>query len=80
MKYTEKKFIEIDYVVAVSCDVCRRTYDNVLEIQSFTHIVETGSYGSIFGDGVSIQCDICQHCLNDKLGTYLRLEEHPNRA
>lgn len=80
-----KKIIteEKEITVSITCDICGKTYqtyndedgaiNDVFEIQEFTHIRMTGGYGSIFGDGDSIECDICQHCLKKKLGEYIRI-------
>lgn len=73
MQHTEKKTIQIEDVVAVTCDGCTKRYDDPIEIQAFFHLKKTGSYGSIFGDGTSLKCDICQYCLKVLLGKYLRV-------
>ena len=60
------------------CDICGTEYDYTkpddFEIQEFVHIDTVGGYGSIFGDGTRIVSDICQKCLEEKLGKYLRKE------
>lgn len=73
-----RKYVEItttkNKCVSIVCDVCGKEYDiekDWLETQEFTHIFFTGGYGSIFGDGDQYSCDICQHCLKEKLGDYL---------
>lgn len=67
------------YVVSsITCDICQRRFsfeDDVFEVQEFTHIRKTGGYGSVFGDGDSIELDMCQHCLKEKLGGYIRIIE-----
>ncbi len=30
-------------------------------------------YGSVFGDGNIVECDLCQHCIKDLLERYLRI-------
>lgn len=69
-------------ITSVTCDVCGKTYvwnwrdsDDVFETQEFLHINLKGGYGSVFGDGSTIKCDICQHCLKKLLGKYLRVDE-----
>lgn len=59
---------------AITCDICGKTYseDDVFELGEFTHIEHNAGYESIFGDGESFEIDICQHCLRDHLGKYLR--------
>jgi len=72
---------EVEETVSVTCDICNKTYqfdkqsNDIFEIQEFTHISFTGGYGSIFGDGDEIRLDICQHCLQEKLGQYLRITD-----
>lgn len=66
--------IKVDEVVAISCDVCKKNYDDPIEIQAFHHLEKTGSYGFIFGDGALIQCDICQHCIKKLLENFLRVK------
>ncbi len=71
-----------EVIASMTCDVCGKTYlydkdgnsDDVFEIQEFVHINFTGGYGSTFGDGDEIALDMCQHCLKEKLGAYLRID------
>jgi len=72
----------VDVIESIICDVCKKEYrtekhangdmTDFIEIQEFTHIKFTGGYGSVFGDSFSFECDICQHCLKEKLGSYIR--------
>lgn len=59
------------------CDRCGReaTADDIneLEAEEFVSIERVGGYSSIFGDGNLISVDICQHCLKDVLGEWLRI-------
>ena len=58
---------------SITCDVCKTKYccgDDDMEIQEFTHLRFIGGFSSIFGDGVQMKGDICQHCIKDKLGEY----------
>jgi hypothetical protein len=52
-------------VEAVVCDKCKRRTikDDYAEFQEYHHIHFTGGYGSIFGDGITVKVDLCQHCL-----------------
>jgi len=45
------------------------------EISEMHHIDFTGGYGSIFGDGNSVRCDLCQHCLRDLIRPFARIED-----
>ena len=60
-------------IVSIQCDMCEKVYDaGDLEIQEFHHIRFCGGYGSVFGDGNEITCDICQHCLYKMIGGVCR--------
>jgi len=58
-------------VVSMQCDKCKKTYtvEDVggLETQEFHHIMFKGGYGSVFGDGARVDCDLCQHCLYEMI-------------
>lgn len=69
---TKTKLIEVEDFEEIKCDICEKVFkvtdkttDNTLEIQEFTYIRFRGGYGSVFGDDVEVECDICQHCLYD---------------
>ena len=52
-------------ITSITCDICGKEYSkekDIYECQEFIHIYENCGYGSIFGDGDSIELDICQHC------------------
>lgn len=61
----KKETKEVDIPYKIICDICKKEYnaDNWIELQEFTHIREVCGYGSLFGDGMKIYVDICQHCL-----------------
>lgn len=57
----------------IICDICKREASpEDYEYYEFTKIKLNCGYVSIFGDGTAIRLDICQRCLKDKLGAYLR--------
>lgn len=66
-------------MVSIKCDLCRRVYaaSDLNEIQEFHHIAFFGGYGSVFGDGLLINCDICQHCLHYLIGKFCRYNDEP---
>lgn len=47
--------------------------NDMWEIDEFHHISFTGGYGSIFGDMDEVECDICQHCLKEMIGSFCRI-------
>jgi len=64
------------YVKQVRCDRCgREAEDGESEFYEFTFIDYKAGYGSILGDGNRVRIDLCQHCLKEMLGTWLRVEE-----
>ena len=62
MKHITKHCIEIEEVISMTCDICQTKYDDSIEMQGFVSLQKTGSYGSIFGDGNFVECDICRAC------------------
>jgi hypothetical protein len=70
-EFEEKKF------VSITCDICGKVFvpEDHMEIKEFHHIRFTGGYGSVFGDGDAIECDICQYCLKDFLKDRYRVGE-----
>ena len=72
----EKIEIEKDICTSIVCDVCKKEFVNdeinIYEIQEFTYIHKDCGYGSIFGDEDVIELDICQNCLKEILGKYIR--------
>ena len=82
---TKTKIIESieEEVIAYICDVCGKSYDpnnDIFEVQEFHHIRFTGGYGSLFGDGERIECDICQHCLWKMIAPVYRTREEERDA
>jgi len=72
------KKILFDVLDEVTCDVCKKSYNvekDWEEAQEFIHIDEVVGYASVFGDGVNIQLDLCQHCANELLGKHFRTVE-----
>jgi len=60
------------------CDKCHKKFDDknaddIYEIQEFLHFRNVGGYGSVFGDEAKIELDLCQHCVKEVLGQYLRI-------
>lgn len=64
------------FVKQIRCDRCDRLAevgDSEIEFQEFVSIDRKAGYASIFGDGNHVQVDLCQHCLKDVLGPWLRI-------
>lgn len=66
------------FVKQIRCDRCDRLAqvgDAELEFEEFVSINQQAGYASIFGDGNYVQVDLCQHCLKDVLGPWLRIDD-----
>lgn len=46
---------------------------DLFERQEMLNIKFRGGYGSIFGDCDLIECDLCQNCVKELLGEYIRI-------
>jgi antitoxin CcdA len=69
---------DTEVVTHIVCDVCGKEVsfsDDIFEAQEFLSVTTYGGYDSIFGDGSKIEIDMCQDCLKDKLGPYLRISD-----
>ena len=61
---------------SITCDRCGQTWQaDTVDAAEFTSIDFTGGYGSIFGDGSHVELDLCQQCLKQTLGQWLRVSD-----
>lgn len=66
---------------ALICDRCGiEPPANGSEFHEFTSIGYVAGYGSIFGDGNRVEIDLCQCCLREALGAWLRVIESERPA
>lgn len=75
MRQTRTKTVQEEITV---CDRCHREMlpdSTDCEHQERIAIRFRAGYGSVFGDGNLVEGDICQHCLKEVLGKYLRITE-----
>ncbi len=64
------------YVKQLRCDRCDRVAeDGEFEFYEFTSVEYKAGYGSILGDENLVEIDLCQHCLKETLGPWLRVTE-----
>lgn len=65
----------------IRCDRCGRLSElGDVEFHESASIELKAGYGSIFGDGNDVQVDLCQHCLKDTLGPWLRVSDPDDRG
>ncbi|OYT16002.1 MAG: hypothetical protein B7C24_10165 [Bacteroidetes bacterium 4572_77] len=74
---TKAKELKVAHVYV--CDDCKTEYilqntDHIFEIQEFLNIEFVGGYGSVFGDGALVKCNLCQTCVQKRLGDVLQIE------
>lgn len=61
-------------ISGMTCDVCNVFYDDSMEIQEFLSYSDTGGYSNNWvGDLNRWEIDICQYCLAQMLGNYVRV-------
>lgn len=59
-----------------TCQRCGRSMDpssDFIEYQEALIISFRAGYGSLFGDGNLVESTLCQHCINELLGPWLRI-------
>ena len=62
----------------ITCDRCGLTaHADDGSTEEFLSIDKIGGYFSSFGDGATIQLDLCQSCLNETLGQWIRIGKGP---
>ena|SRR5665213_3001976 len=74
MKKYKQVQVEKRELVSVTCDKCKKEYDDIMEMQEFLHYDNDAGYGSIMGDGNRLRLDLCQHCTHELLGSFIRTE------
>jgi hypothetical protein len=64
----------VSVVDQIKCDRCGKvTQRDELTFHAMTSIGFTAGYASIFGDGNRVEIDLCEPCLKDVLGEWLRV-------
>ena len=59
-------------IVSMTCDRCHVTESDVMELQEWLKLDFIGGFSSLFGDGEEYQLDLCQKCMQELFGAYLR--------
>lgn len=80
----------VQELAACICDRCQRrlTSDEPGEWQERLSFDQSCGFDSVFGDDNTISLDLCQHCVREVLGQWLRItpgaafesEPHPGSA
>lgn len=73
MIQTEIQNQQVKVETGIQCDDCGRIDSvNDFEMGEYLRIDFVGGYGSVFGDGYRIKADLCQYCVQKRLGDVLR--------
>ena len=68
-------------VFKLTCDKCGFTASNKdIEFHDFFCIDKNVGYDSVFGDGNHVELDLCQYCLKELLGNWIRVRSTPENS
>lgn len=76
MQHTRTRAETVTETAFVTCDRCHR--EMVPNAQDCEHQERVATrfragYSSVFGDGNLVEADLCQHCVKEVLGPWLRV-------
>lgn len=58
------------------CDCCKRRDTDQFEIQEYLSWINVVGYGgAVYDDGDTVSIDLCQYCVKDKLGEWVRVRK-----
>ena len=69
IKYKIEK-VDCEVFSQFFCDRCKKEVTDDMERQETYRIRFNGGYGSVFGDGSQVDCDLCQQCLYELIGEF----------
>lgn len=71
--YTKKR-VQREVLVGLVCDRCKREVprDAPAFGEALRHHAVAG-FGSVFGDGNMVECDLCEHCFKELIGPFCRV-------
>ena len=75
MQHTRTRTVTLSETFVI-CDRCSREMvpnDQDCEYQERIAVRFRAGYGSVLGDGNLVELDLCQHCLAEVLGEWLRV-------
>lgn len=79
MIHYKQEMAPIQVETTYECDRCHRqassSKDSWIVFNEFLLFDRIGGYGSVFGDGNRIQLDLCQECVKDVLGRWIRVTD-----
>lgn len=70
----EYRTVTASEIASCICDRCgRRLTPTDMEWHEKLSLSFTGGYTSVFGDGSRVSIDLCQQCIKEVLGAWLRI-------
>lgn len=76
MKNMAKRMIEEEYIKSITCDCCGKVYNDIFEMQEFLSWDNLGGYGNFtYGDMTEYSLDLCQYCVKEVLGKFIKSQE-----
>ena len=77
MKEVKEETITFSKIISLTCDKCKKVIpkDDIIEWQEAYTIEFRGGFGSVFGDGNEVECDLCQSCLKELIGPYAKVSD-----
>lgn len=66
--------VDESHLFSIECDKCKKliTEEKPFQLQEVLRVSFSCGYGSIFGDMTAWECELCQECVKEVLGEYLR--------
>lgn len=71
MEITERYIATMHKIIGLKCDVCKKEYNDEMDIQEFIRLKQRSGYSSIIGDDIEWNIDICEKCFVEKFGKYI---------
>jgi hypothetical protein len=77
MKNFKEITTELEQLHSITCDCCKEEYlgKDTFELEEFLSLSQVCGYESVFGDGNTLELDLCQHCVKKLLEDYIRIRE-----
>ena len=79
MRYTKTKTVlkKEKYIDTLECNKCHKeiTQNDTIEWQEFFTYNGMGGYGSVFGDSIPYELDLCQNCFHELVKDYIKYIE-----
>lgn len=73
MKKVEAVDVKQNIIKSVTCDKCKKETDIVGEWEEMWRMQWiAGYYSNVFDDGVEYAIDICEQCIKEAFGPYIR--------